>query len=170
MIILICMALICIILASIVALTIRIAYNCISWVIFGTHNLDLEQGYLRTSNQQRWQLNLWSDENENFDSLHHWTVEESRRKANWRRQRHSIEDLMPKVRYDDDEMEIYKSNGCVVCLNDYMENESCRILPFCKHMFHSHCIDHCRMTLKRPIIVVEDIQGANLHVAVKLKD
>lgn len=42
----------------------------------------------------------------------------------------------------------YKSLGktsddeCVICLEDFEDDELCRVFPLCKHVFHFHCIDN----------------------------
>ncbi|KAI4333675.1 hypothetical protein L6164_018454 [Bauhinia variegata] len=47
--------------------------------------------------------------------------------------------LPPPVKYksqagcDDDE--------CVICLEDFVDGEPCRVFPVCKHNFHLDCID-----------------------------
>lgn len=41
-------------------------------------------------------------------------------------------------RYDDQERRIY---GCVVCLNEFEEEDRLRILPNCGHIFHLDCIN-----------------------------
>ena len=66
-----------------------------------------------------------------------------------RRVQYTIDDLLPIVTYGDNEFKILESDVCVVCLNNYMDSECCRILPSCKHMFHSRCIDRwlkCNLT------------------------
>ncbi|XP_038714990.1 RING-H2 finger protein ATL74-like [Tripterygium wilfordii] len=30
---------------------------------------------------------------------------------------------------------------CAVCLDNFKDGEKCRMLPICRHSFHSHCID-----------------------------
>ena len=32
-------------------------------------------------------------------------------------------------------------NECSVCLSEFQENEECRLLPRCRHSFHTRCID-----------------------------
>lgn len=34
------------------------------------------------------------------------------------------------------------STECAICLEDFLEGESCQVLPFCNHIFHTNCIDH----------------------------
>ncbi|KAF8029930.1 hypothetical protein BT93_E2368 [Corymbia citriodora subsp. variegata] len=34
-----------------------------------------------------------------------------------------------------------KFRDCAICLNDFLEGEQCWVLPSCKHIFHSSCID-----------------------------
>lgn len=34
-----------------------------------------------------------------------------------------------------------EGTNCSVCLNEFQDNESLRLLPNCKHAFHIHCID-----------------------------
>ncbi|KAF3442101.1 hypothetical protein FNV43_RR16017 [Rhamnella rubrinervis] len=31
---------------------------------------------------------------------------------------------------------------CSICLEDFVEGESCQVLPVCNHIFHANCIDH----------------------------
>ncbi|EEF30667.1 protein with unknown function [Ricinus communis] len=133
MIILICIALICIIAASIVVLIIRIACKCIFWLQFGRRNLDLGHG-LRSSQHRSFLLSLRSHE---YLDILQWLVDKS--KAT--RGQYAIDNLLPTVIYGDNEMKIPEFEVCVICLEDYMDRELCRILPSCRHMFHSHCIE-----------------------------
>ena len=129
MIILICVALVCIIFASIFIFIIRVASKCIYWLLFKRHEHESS-------------LNLYSQEN--LDNIK-WHVEE--REA--RRVQYAIDELLPKVTYGDNEFKILESDVCVVFLNGYMDSEWFRILPSCKHMFHSRCIDRwlkCNLT------------------------
>lgn len=34
-----------------------------------------------------------------------------------------------------------KFRDCAICLNDLVEGENCWVIPSCKHIFHSSCID-----------------------------
>jgi len=38
------------------------------------------------------------------------------------------------------------SRDCAICLGEFVEDELCWVLPSCKHMFHSSCIDRRLMT------------------------
>lgn len=42
-----------------------------------------------------------------------------------------------------------KGTDCAVCLESFKGGEKCRLLPYCNHTFHSHCIDS--WLLKTPI-------------------
>ncbi|CAN6694372.1 unnamed protein product [Malus baccata var. baccata] len=56
----------------------------------------------------------------------------------------SLEALPPPLRYCTGSRDITSSccsDRCTICLEDYMDGESCRVFA-CKHMFHSNCIDH----------------------------
>ncbi|CAN4092406.1 unnamed protein product [Withania somnifera] len=53
---------------------------------------------------------------------------------------------------------IVEGTNCSVCLNEFQDNESLRLLPNCKHAFHIHCIDtwlrlHTSCPLCRSVIV-----------------
>ncbi|ESR65120.1 hypothetical protein CICLE_v10010280mg, partial [Citrus x clementina] len=52
----------------------------------------------------------------------------------------ALEQLMPCVNYSDQEM-TPSSNYCVICLENFVDGESCRLFPVCYHIFHSVCID-----------------------------
>ncbi|KAF8029931.1 hypothetical protein BT93_E2369 [Corymbia citriodora subsp. variegata] len=39
-----------------------------------------------------------------------------------------------------------ESGDCAICLGEFVEGELCWVLPACKHMFHSSCIDRWLMT------------------------
>lgn len=52
----------------------------------------------------------------------------------------ALEQLMPCVNYSDQEM-TPSSNYCVICLENFVDGESCRLFPVCNHIFHSVCID-----------------------------
>ncbi|KAM2961208.1 hypothetical protein FF1_030812 [Malus domestica] len=56
----------------------------------------------------------------------------------------ALEALPPPLRYCTGSRDITSSccsDRCTICLEDYMDGESCRVFA-CKHMFHSNCIDH----------------------------
>ncbi|KAK7244303.1 hypothetical protein RIF29_39123 [Crotalaria pallida] len=53
-----------------------------------------------------------------------------------------IELLPPPVEYKIHvETSSCSDHECVICLNNFGEDDSCRVLPMCKHIFHSDCID-----------------------------
>ncbi|GAY47871.1 hypothetical protein CUMW_107600 [Citrus unshiu] len=52
----------------------------------------------------------------------------------------ALEQLMPCVNYSDQEM-TPSSNYCVICLENFVDGESCRLFPVCYRIFHSVCID-----------------------------
>ncbi|KAJ4726299.1 RING/U-box superfamily protein [Melia azedarach] len=52
----------------------------------------------------------------------------------------ALEELMPSVIYGGQEMTAI-SNYCVICLENFIDGESSRVFPVCKHIFHSGCID-----------------------------
>ncbi|KAG6413087.1 hypothetical protein SASPL_125787 [Salvia splendens] len=33
------------------------------------------------------------------------------------------------------------SSDCAICLESFLEGESCREIPICRHLFHSNCVD-----------------------------
>ncbi|XP_040995086.1 RING-H2 finger protein ATL57-like isoform X2 [Juglans microcarpa x Juglans regia] len=37
--------------------------------------------------------------------------------------------------------EMYEIKDCAICLGEFEENEAIKEIPFCKHVFHPHCID-----------------------------
>ncbi|KAL5804501.1 hypothetical protein ACOSQ3_031301 [Xanthoceras sorbifolium] len=47
---------------------------------------------------------------------------------------------IPPTNYRTGEMESH-STDCAVCLEDFVDGDSCRILIVCNHIFHSNCID-----------------------------
>lgn len=53
----------------------------------------------------------------------------------------ALEQLMPCVNYSDQETTPTSSNYCVICLENFVDGESCRVFPVCNHIFHSVCID-----------------------------
>ncbi|KAJ0757985.1 putative transcription factor C2H2 family [Helianthus annuus] len=53
----------------------------------------------------------------------------------------SLIQQIPVCRYskrDGDNIRLYK---CVVCLNEFQDSDTLRVLPSCDHGFHLHCID-----------------------------
>jgi len=40
-----------------------------------------------------------------------------------------------------EEIKISEGDRCLVCLSDYEQNEECRTLSGCGHIFHRECID-----------------------------
>ncbi|KAK9164120.1 hypothetical protein Syun_005022 [Stephania yunnanensis] len=59
-----------------------------------------------------------------------------------------------------------KSTGCVICLNEFVLGQSCRVLQPCNHIFHERCVNKwlkkkrtcplCRVDAVRLRIVVDD--------------
>ncbi|KAK3198974.1 hypothetical protein Dsin_022389 [Dipteronia sinensis] len=47
---------------------------------------------------------------------------------------------IPATNYRTGEME-WLSTDCAICLDDFVDGDSCRILIVCNHIFHSNCID-----------------------------
>ncbi|XP_018833712.1 RING-H2 finger protein ATL57-like [Juglans regia] len=37
--------------------------------------------------------------------------------------------------------EKFEIKDCAICLGEFEENEAVKEIPFCKHVFHPHCID-----------------------------
>ncbi|KAG2674566.1 hypothetical protein I3760_13G142900 [Carya illinoinensis] len=35
----------------------------------------------------------------------------------------------------------YETMDCAICLGEFQEKETVKVIPFCKHVFHPHCID-----------------------------
>ena len=52
--------------------------------------------------------------------------------------------LPPLISYGSHERRTSYGGGdeCVICLEDFEDGESCQVLPHCKHIFHTNCIDH----------------------------
>ncbi|CAN4122336.1 unnamed protein product [Withania somnifera] len=53
---------------------------------------------------------------------------------------------------------VVEGTNCSVCLNEFQDDESLRLLPYCRHAFHIHCIDtwlrsHINCPLCRSVIV-----------------
>ncbi|KMT13065.1 hypothetical protein BVRB_4g087040 [Beta vulgaris subsp. vulgaris] len=55
-------------------------------------------------------------------------------------------DLIPAMKFlqlpKDDHRDSIRRNGCSICLREgYEDDDMCKILPECDHVFHSECID-----------------------------
>ena len=54
--------------------------------------------------------------------------------------------LPPLISYGNHERRASSGRGdvdeCVICLEDFEEDESCQVFPVCNHIFHTNCIDH----------------------------
>lgn len=48
--------------------------------------------------------------------------------------------LLPEISYKTNEMQS-SSIDCAICLDDFVDDELCRAVPVCNHIFHLHCID-----------------------------
>ncbi|KAI4322934.1 hypothetical protein L6164_022582 [Bauhinia variegata] len=48
--------------------------------------------------------------------------------------------LSPQVKYRR-QGGLYSCDECVICLDDFVDGDSCRVFPVCKHNFHLDCID-----------------------------
>lgn len=51
-----------------------------------------------------------------------------------------IEKLPPAEKYDGHLHNKKFTSECVICLEEFVSGDLFRILPFCKHVYHSHCI------------------------------
>ncbi|XP_043724590.1 RING-H2 finger protein ATL74-like [Telopea speciosissima] len=71
---------------------------------------------------------------------------------------------------------------CAVCLENFKLGEKCRLLPLCKHSFHSQCVDSwllktpicpiCRTTVdsrKYSVILIEENSHSS-EVAIELRE
>ncbi|XP_047306936.1 RING-H2 finger protein ATL54-like [Impatiens glandulifera] len=64
-----------------------------------------------------------------------------------------------------------EGNDCSVCLSEFQEDETLRLLPKCSHAFHIHCIDtwlrsHTNCPLCRARIVSNSNGGPNLGASI----
>ncbi|GLT67293.1 hypothetical protein SLA2020_396120 [Shorea laevis] len=53
--------------------------------------------------------------------------------------REEMEKVLPIVNYNSNEMK--RSDDCAICLEDFQDEDLCRIFPVCNHVFHWNCID-----------------------------
>ncbi|KAJ7958963.1 putative Ring finger protein [Quillaja saponaria] len=61
---------------------------------------------------------------------------------------------------------LIEGTECSVCLNEFQEDETLRLLPKCSHAFHIHCIDtwlssHTNCPLCRASIVLNNVSSDN---------
>lgn len=55
----------------------------------------------------------------------------------------ALKRLSPISGYKSDQQETASWNEyCVICLEEFEPGDPCQRFPFCKHIFHSHCIRH----------------------------
>nr|POF11719.1 e3 ubiquitin-protein ligase atl31 [Quercus suber] len=55
----------------------------------------------------------------------------------------ALKRLSPISGYKSDQQETASWNEyCVICLEEFQPGDPCQRFPFCKHIFHSHCIRH----------------------------
>ncbi len=69
---------------------------------------------------------------------------------------------------DGENEEVEPHRECAVCLSEFEAEDSLRLLPKCKHIFHLECIDvwfqsHSTCPLCRAAIVQEDDHGQQVH-------
>ncbi len=69
---------------------------------------------------------------------------------------------------DGENEEVEPHRECAVCLNEFEAEDSLRLLPKCKHIFHLECIDvwfqsHSTCPLCRANVVQEDDHGQQVH-------
>ncbi|KAM3342429.1 RING-H2 finger protein ATL54 [Capsicum galapagoense] len=67
---------------------------------------------------------------------------------------------------------IVEGTNCSVCLNEFQDDESLRLLPNCKHAFHIRCIDTwlrshtncplCRSCITSTVVPIDANSGTNL--------
>lgn len=48
---------------------------------------------------------------------------------------------LPQMSYKNGETEMTSNTDCAICLDDFIEGETCKSFPECNHIFHLHCID-----------------------------
>ncbi|KAM7256660.1 hypothetical protein ACFE04_012401 [Oxalis oulophora] len=68
---------------------------------------------------------------------------------------------------------LIEGTECSVCLNEFKEEESLRLLPECSHAFHTPCIDtwlishtscpNCRAPLVKPSVVTETVTTSSIN-------
>ena len=47
-----------------------------------------------------------------------------------------------KLVHFDKRIDKYKQLECVICMEEFEKDSAVRIIPICKHIFHSKCLDH----------------------------
>ncbi|KAG9129185.1 hypothetical protein Leryth_006438 [Lithospermum erythrorhizon] len=80
----------------------------------------------------------------------------------------SVIDSISIIRYKSGDG-LVEGGDCSVCLGEFEEDESLRLLPKCSHAFHIHCIDtwlraHKNCPLCRAPIVVGDENGPRVNL------
>ncbi|KAJ4728696.1 RING-H2 finger protein [Melia azedarach] len=134
-------------------LTIALALLLLIWLFdlcLYTHNL-----YRRTQQQQQGTNNEIANDHEAravgaVDNIHELFLKLWEDLRLWvqpqtpRRQREeAIAKFPPPEKYDidfDNSMEM-SSNCCAICLEDFVRGDLFRVLPLCKHVYHSECIN-----------------------------
>ncbi|XP_076937989.1 RING-H2 finger protein ATL16-like [Bidens hawaiensis] len=53
----------------------------------------------------------------------------------------SLIQQIPVCRYNNRDGDYKRLHKCVVCLNEFQDSDTLRVLPSCDHGFHLHCID-----------------------------
>lgn len=78
----------------------------------------------------------------------------------------AVELILPSpIVYRSHERTSRSSNGCAICMEDFEDGDSCRILTSCKHMFHPICIENwLRNHLTCPLCRVSIVDSFLLNV------
>lgn len=148
----------CFICTIIIALIHTTVGMLLSWLLCDMHDrhIDLEAGQRRhqtrilsaisqqtpfrnnTAFFQALLVEVWDSVN-----IHEGTEEQQRQVA--------LESLPPPISYRN--LDVSSSpHECVICLEDFVDGDSCRVFSVCKHMFHLNCVDNwLRKNLTCPI-------------------
>lgn len=129
----------------------HILYRFFTWVLYlRLNHLDLEEGRTRPiygrhragltlSHQPAFYHVIIQYNVQVVNVLQRFMRDEDERRGQRLRAMHK---LPPMISYGNHGKRLSCSTECAICLEDFVEGESCQVLPACNHIFHTNCIDH----------------------------
>ncbi|GMY31819.1 putative RING-H2 finger protein ATL19 [Fagus crenata] len=121
-------------------------FFCIIGLIVYRLMYERRPGNIDLSHQNHTALNLSQTQNDVPLVQMVWVrsiLKQSKAAGRQAQRQRALEMLLPPKSYESSHKAATSSSSdCVICLNDFVDGDSCRVFPMCKHIFHVICIDN----------------------------